>query len=64
MSNTPSLRQRMIDLPINGDIEVSLDAFKMSTIRSYVSDLSFTMGRTYTCKRDRARRTYTVSRIA
>lgn len=54
----------MIDLPINGDIEVSLDAFKMSTIRSYVSDLSFTMGRTYTCKRDRARRTYTVSRIA
>lgn len=54
----------MIDLPINGDIEVSLDAFKMSTIRSYVSDLNFTMGRTYTCKRDRARRIYTVSRIA
>ena len=64
MSNTPSLRQRMIDLPINGEIEVSLDSFAMSTIRSYVSDLNFTMGRTYTSKRDRARRIYTVTRIA
>ncbi|MBQ5481370.1 MAG: hypothetical protein IIT67_08035 [Clostridia bacterium] len=64
MSNTPSLRQRMIDLPVNGDIVVSLDVFKMSTVRSYVSDLNFTMGRTYTCRRDRATRSYTITRIA
>ena len=64
MSNNPSLRQQILDLPVNGELHVSIDDYAMSTIHGYVSDLGFASGRTFKSTRDRVNRSYIVKRLA
>lgn len=64
MDTNTSLRQRFLALKKNEKMDVSLDAFASSTIASYASDLGFETGRKFTCRRNRATRSYTVTRTA
>ena len=64
MDNTLSLRQRFLALEKNEDMDISLEEFAYSTIASYASDLGFQTGRKFTCRRNRATRSYTVTRTA
>lgn len=64
MSNKPSLRQRFLDLQEGESMLVSLDEYAMTTVRNYASDLAFASGRTFTCNRDHATRSYKVTRLA
>lgn len=63
MSNTPSLRQRFLDLKRNEKMDVSLDDYSYATIQSYACNLGFDSGRKFTCRRNRETRSYTVTRI-
>lgn len=45
-------------------ITISLDSYGYTTIRSYASELGFATGRKYTTRRNRAERTYTITRLS
>lgn len=61
---TKSFRQRILDLEIGGRIIIPVDEVGYTTIRSYASDLGFAYKRRYSTHRDRATRTYTITREA
>lgn len=61
---TKSFRQRILDLEIGGQIVIPVDKVGYTTIRSYASDLGFAYERRYSTHRDRATRTYTITREA
>ena len=64
MDNATPLRQRFLALDKDEELEVSLDEFRMTTIYSYCSDLGFATGRTFKCRRNRATRSYIITRTA
>lgn len=64
MENNPSLRQRFLALEKDEKMDVSLDAYSYATIQSYACNLGFENGRKFTCRRNRATRSYTVTRTA
>lgn len=59
-----SFRQRIIDLEKGEQITISVDAIGYTTIRSYASDLGFAFNRKYSTSRNRASRTYTITRLS
>lgn len=63
-ATTQSLRARIIEMQPGQEIEVPIATYRDTTVRSYASDLSFTMQRSYRVQRDRARRIYIVRREA
>ena len=63
MDNT-SFRQRIINLLEGESITISVDEVGYTTIRGYASDLGFAYNRRYSTHRNRADRTYTITRTA
>ena len=59
-----SFRQQIIAMEKGEKITVSVDVIGYTTIRSYASDLGFAYNRRYTTSRNRASRTYTITRVA
>ena len=59
-----NLRGSLVGLQPGGSLVVSIDDFAYTTIRSTCSELSWSLQRSYTCKRDREARTYTVTRLS
>lgn len=59
-----SFRQRIIDMEIGESITISVDKVGYTTIRVYASDLGFAYKRKYSTHRNRAERTYTITRTA
>lgn len=57
-----SLRQRVLEMKIGDRIIVPVKEHAYTTIRSYASDLGFATGRSYSTKRNREERTYTIIR--
>ena len=58
-----SLRSRIIALERGECITVPISEAGYTTVRSYASDLGFAFNRRYTAHRNRAERTYTITRI-
>ena len=54
----------MIDLQVGQSITIPLDRYGYTTIRSYASDLGFAFNRKYTTSRNKAERSYTITRIS
>ena len=54
----------MVGLQPGAQIVVSVDDFAYTTVRSTCSELSWSMQRSYTCKRNRDDRTYTITRLS
>ena len=54
----------MVGLQPGGSLVVSIDDFAYTTIRSTCSELSWSLQRSYSCKRNREARTYTVTRLS
>lgn len=63
MSTNKSLRASILDLAAGESLTISLDSYGYTTIRSYASDLGFATDRTYRTTRNRAERTYTITRV-
>jgi hypothetical protein len=63
MENT-SFRQRIINLLKGESITIPVDEVGYTTIRGYASDLGFAYNRRYSTHRNRADRTYTITRTA
>lgn len=59
-----SLRQRVLSLGVGESISIPVQLHAYTTIRSYASDLGFATGRTYSTRRDREARIYTITRTA
>lgn len=62
--NNISFRQRIINMEAGESITIPVDVVGYTTIRGYASDLGFAYQRTYRTHRNRAERTYTITRIA
>lgn len=54
----------MIAMQPGDTLTVPLEKYAPTTVRSYVSDLNFLYLRKYTATRDRAARSYTISRLS
>ena len=59
-----SFRQRIIDMNRGESITISVEQVGYTTIRGYASDLGFAYKRKYSTHRNRAERTYTITRTA
>lgn len=59
-----SFRQRVIDMKKGDSIVIPVEEVGYTTIRGYASDLGFAFNRTYSTHRNRAERTYTITRTA
>ena len=59
-----SFRQRIIDMNRGESINISVEQVGYTTIRGYASDLGFAYKRKYSTHRNRAERTYTITRTA
>lgn len=59
-----SFRQRIINMEEGESITVPVEEVGYTTIRSYASDLGFSLMRRYSTHRNRAERTYTITRTA
>lgn len=59
-----SFRQRIIAMQRGESITVPVEQVGYTTIRGYASDLGFAYKRKYSTHRNRAERTYTITRIA
>lgn len=57
-----SLRQRVLRMGIGEKITIPVKEHSYTTIRSYASDLGFATGRSYSTRRNREERTYTIIR--
>ena len=57
-----SFRQRVLGLEVGETITIPVSEYAYTTIRSYASDLGFATGRSYSTKRNREERTYTIIR--
>ena len=57
-----SLRQSVLDMEVGETITLPVMEHSYTTIRSYASDLGFATGRSYSTKRNREERTYTIIR--
>lgn len=64
MIDKTSFRQRVINLDRGESITISVDEVGYTTIRGYASDLGFAYNRRYSTHRNRAERTYTITRTA
>lgn len=64
MIERKSFRQQIIGLEKGEHITISVDVIGYTTIRTYASDLGFAYNRKYSATRNRATRTYTITRIA
>ena len=62
MENT-SFRSRIINMEKGESITVPISEVGYTTVRSYASDLGFAFNRRYSAHRNRAERTYTITRI-
>ena len=62
MTNRTSLRQRVMEMRVGEVITIPVVEHSYTTIRSYASDLGFAMNRTYSTKRNREERTYSIIR--
>ncbi len=63
MDNT-SFRRRIIDMEAGESITIPVAEVGYTTIRGYASDLGFAYQRKYSTHRNRAERTYTITRIS
>ena len=63
MENT-SFRQRIINMEKGESITIPVEVVGYTTIRGYASDLGFAYKRKYSTHRNRAERTYTITRTA
>lgn len=61
---TKSFRQQIIDMKMGETLTISVDVIGYTTIRTYASDLGFAFNRKYSTTRNRANRTYTITREA
>ena len=59
-----SFRKRILNMEQGESITIPVEVVGYTTIRSYASDLGFAYKRKYTTKRNRAERTYTITRTA
>ena len=59
-----SFRQQIIEMEKGEKLTISVDVIGYTTIRSYASDLGFAYKRKYSTTRNRANRTYTITREA
>lgn len=59
-----SLRQRVLEMAVGEKITISVVEHSYTTIRSYASDLGFATGRSFSTRRNREARTYTIIRNA
>lgn len=50
-------------MEVNDSLIIPLELYGYTTIRSYASDLGFATDRTYKTTRNRADRTYTITRL-
>lgn len=57
-----SLRQRVLEMGVGDKITIPVSENSYTTIRSYASDLGFATNRSYSTKRNREGRTYTIIR--
>jgi hypothetical protein len=64
MLDKTSFRQRVINLDRGESITISVEEVGYTTIRGYASDLGFAYNRRYSTHRNRAERTYTITRTA
>ena len=64
METNNSLRAQVIDLQVGQSITLPLDRYGYTTIRSYASDLGFAFNRKYTTSRNKAERSYTITRVS
>lgn len=62
--NKTSFRQRIIDMGMGDSITIPVEQVGYTTIRTYASDLGFAYNRRYSTRRNRADRTYTITRTA
>ena len=62
MENT-SFRSRVINMQRGESITIPVTEIGYTTVRSYASDIGFAFNRRYTAHRNRAERTYTITRI-
>lgn len=62
MENT-SFRSRVINMQRGESITIPVTEIGYTTVRSYASDLGFAFNRRYSAHRNRAERTYTITRI-
>ena len=62
--NPTSLRQRMIAMEKDTEMTVPVNAYGMTTVKTYASEIGFALERKYTTTKDRATRTYIIRRIA
>lgn len=62
MENT-SFRSRVINMEKGESITIPVTEIGYTTVRSYASDLGFAFNRRYTAHRNRAERTYTITRL-
>ena len=51
-------------MKVGEEITIPVSEYGYTTIRSYASDLGFAANRKYSARRDRATRTYTITRTA
>ena len=58
-----SFRQRVINLERGESITIPVTEVGYTTIRGYASDLGFAYNRKYSSHRNRAERTYTITRV-
>lgn len=47
----------------NDVLTIPVDAYAFTTLRSYASDLSYSLRRKYSTRRNREARTFTITRI-
>ena len=59
-----SFRQRIINMKRGESITIPVEQVGYTTIRGYASDLGFAYKRRYSTHRNRAERTYTITRTA
>lgn len=59
-----SFRQRVLEMRIGEIITIPVVEYSYTTIRSYASDLGFATGRSYSTRRNREERTYSIIRNA
>ena len=58
-----SFRKRIINMQRGESITIPVEQVGYTTIRGYASDLGFAYKRKYSTHRNRAERTYTITRI-
>lgn len=60
--SSKSLRQRVLEMRVGDSITIPVVEHSYTTIRSYASDLGFATGRSYSTRRNREERTYSIIR--